>query len=358
MPEVNGRGIMASMVSTVQYWLRASLPGPPGQASHDEQRGAIYRAALQQFEELLQAAAATGYAARPLPLFYALSQAGRAIVACHGDEQARNHGLTVRDDDIDTNDPLETLVTPSGNGGWFHAVTGAARSSALGGPVSLGALIASLPELSGEIMRFGNWPRALFVESVPGSAPRPFSMDGSRWFPVGVAVRREEADSPEAVELLLADYPVAAESDYRLPGHPGGSRRVDWEATMAGDSVVVLLRDPLPGRRPQEAFEALVPQYRWVGRRWLRPFIAGAVPPAPLMTWWVLLFGLSMLARYHPVEWVRALDRQHSTAATELERAMDMALEALPQLVLEALARTPTLLPPFPEIPPMTLTPP
>ncbi len=52
------------------------------------------------------------------------------------------------------------------------------------------------------------------------------------------------------------------------------------------------------------------------------------------------------------------LDRQHSWAATELERAMDVAIEALPQLILEALARIPALLPPFPEVPPLTLTPP
>ncbi|MBF6605700.1 MAG: hypothetical protein IVW53_08995 [Chloroflexi bacterium] len=79
---------MAGLTSNVLYWLRASLFAPPAAATADAQRAATYRAALQQFEELLHAAEATGYAARPLPLFYALSQAGRAIVASRGSEQA------------------------------------------------------------------------------------------------------------------------------------------------------------------------------------------------------------------------------------------------------------------------------
>lgn len=54
---------MAAMTTEVLYRLRASLVGPPGAATEDPQRSAIYRAALQQFEELLHAAEATGYAA-------------------------------------------------------------------------------------------------------------------------------------------------------------------------------------------------------------------------------------------------------------------------------------------------------
>ncbi len=144
----------------------------------------------------------------------------------------------------------------------------------------------------------------------------------------------------------------------QAPGAARGQRRIEWAVTAGGDSITLLLHDPLPGRPPQDAFNALAPQYRWVGRRWLRPAIVGAEPPVPLMTWWALLFGLSMLARYHPAEWAQALDRQHSWAATELERAMDVAIEALPQLILEALACMPALLPPLLEVPPLTLTPP
>ncbi len=109
-------------------------------------------------------------------------------------------------------------------------------------------------------------------------------------------------------------------------------------------------------RRPVDALDEIVPQYRWVGRRWLRPALSGTEPPpSPLMTWWALLFGLSMLARYHPAKWAAALDRQGSYAAIELERAMDLAVEAVPHLVLYALLGEPVRLPPFPEVPPLTL---
>ncbi len=123
--------------------------------------------------------------------------------------------------------------------------------------------------------------------------------------------------------------------------------------------MVLLLRDRFATDRPRpsrDALDAIAPEYRWVGRRWLRPALTGVEPPpSPLMTWWALLFGLSMLARYHPAEWAGALDRQHSRAAADMERAMDFALEAVPHLVLDAVVPQPVLLPPFPEVPPLTL---
>lgn len=37
--------------------------------------------------------------------------------------------------------------------------------------------------------------------------------------------------------------------------------------------------------------------------RWLRPSIGG-VALSSMVSWWTLLFGLSMLARYEPAVWV------------------------------------------------------
>jgi hypothetical protein len=55
------------------------------------------------------------------------------------------------------------------------------------------------------------------------------------------------------------------------------------------------------------------------------------------MTWWAVLYGLSMLARYHPVEWEWALAVNSSPVAVLLEQAMDVALIVVPELVLEAI---------------------
>jgi hypothetical protein len=40
---------------------------------------------------------------------------------------------------------------------------------------------------------------------------------------------------------------------------------------------------------------------------------------SPLMLWWVLLFGLSMLARYVPGAWSEALAVNESSLAVPLE---------------------------------------
>ena len=58
---------------------------------------------------------------------------------------------------------------------------------------------------------------------------------------------------------------------------------------------------------------------------------------SPLMAWWALLFGFSVVARYHPALWTRALDADRSTLAVPLESLLDEALEVVPALVLEPL---------------------
>jgi hypothetical protein len=86
---------------TDPWWLdiRFSRSSKPHLAARSEDRGAVYTWALEQFEQLMVAAEASGAASRPLPLSYALSQAGRAITAAHREEDDwthHAHGLTVQ----------------------------------------------------------------------------------------------------------------------------------------------------------------------------------------------------------------------------------------------------------------------
>src|SRR5437016_2663546 len=121
-------------------WLRLTRSGPPGTAARDEQAAAIFRAALQQFEELMRAAGAAGPAGRPLPLFYALSQAGRAMVATRGVEPHYGHGLTLEGP---TADVLATMIRPvegRRGPGQFESVAKALGSPILTDPIALGAL--------------------------------------------------------------------------------------------------------------------------------------------------------------------------------------------------------------------------
>ena len=85
--------------------LRAT---PPFVAARDvdPRRTRVFQAALTQAEELWEAASAVGAASRPLPLFYCLSQAGRAICAAWKTEspwEPTGHGLSSRrqPDDVD-----------------------------------------------------------------------------------------------------------------------------------------------------------------------------------------------------------------------------------------------------------------
>ena len=81
--------------------------------------------------------------------------------------------------------------------------------------------------------------------------------------------------------------------------------------------------------------EEIAPVYR-DGSRILLPAITGRLL-SPLMLWWVLLFGLSSVASYDPEVWVAALDVNTSEQAVPIEAALDVALEALPELILDAL---------------------
>ena len=71
---------------------------------------------------------------------------------------------------------------------------------------------------------------------------------------------------------------------------------------------------------------------------WLFPAMGGAALPLhPLLSWWALLFALSMLARYESASWISHLDIDASPDAIKLRTALDLALDTCPQLVLAAI---------------------
>src|SRR5262245_60132392 len=88
------------MNSATWQAIRALRAAPTGAAATDPDRRQTFVASLRQAEELAEASAASGYAAKPLPLFYSLSQAGRAIAAAHLSDtwSLRGHGLRVNAD--------------------------------------------------------------------------------------------------------------------------------------------------------------------------------------------------------------------------------------------------------------------
>lgn len=320
-------------------WLRLSHYAAIGEAATSEQAAGIFRASLDQFEELMNAAAATGPAARPLPLFYALSQAGRALSASRGGEAHFGHGITA---DPSPGDVLDTIVRPSQRGdqlGQFQAVSKALGSPLLSGPTPLIALLASLPETGMEMLEtVTDRPRPLEVWPIeePVALMRTRVILPPGWDQVLVAFDEEKLTATR-VHQILAAYP-SANKKLALPDAYKTLSSVPKQWTPRGMGVPMLVKS--------NQLDEVAPEYRVLGRRWLRPAIDGTTTlPIALMTWWLVLFTLSILARYHPLIWVRALDVDSSPAAVTLERAMRKASDAVPQLLAEAIYGTSMKLP-------------
>jgi hypothetical protein len=324
---------------------------------------------MQQFEDLMDAASSTGPAGSPLPLFYALSQAGRAILATREEDETiafpkkEGHGLTVPREAVGEDDLMTTVVKPMSSEGHFQRVARATGSPIFTGEVTLGALLASLPETGDELWNDERWPTAIRMTSLMDLAASPtlanlvnvdLNMFQSGILRLGLVTERISCteDLVEFVEL----YPGLKNRRARLP--PWLSDLRTWQ-TPVGPAVEVHLSvkpnlaDPI---RAQEALlDEIGPRYRWTERRWLRPAIEDGPLPSPLMTWWAVLLTLSSLARYHPTAWTHALEKNRSPVAVVLERTIDIALEAVPHLVFEAVGLAggaQLLLPPGPDTPP------
>jgi hypothetical protein len=135
----------------------------------------------------------------------------------------------------------------------------------------------------------------------------------------------------------LSDYPTA-EGAYMW--HTQGMCE-DYLVTQPGPEgflpVFCWPDVPTDIRLRAQHLEAIAPDYRGLGTNLLVPRAGGKDALSPLMLWWALLFGLSGIARYDPETWVDALAVNDSELAVPIEAALGAALEALPELILDAL---------------------
>jgi hypothetical protein len=220
---------------------------------------------------------------------------------------------------------LGVVVVPKSKG-QFPALASVVGSPGLSTSIQLCRLMAAIPELAHLPQLGDNWRRALPVwQSAPDTVWSESAASGigttTRKVPVVVVFPEPQPSSVAELRQELGFYPAAREVDAGELGGPPG------EETPDGHGVVI----SWPGSAP------IQPDFGPDGRWWLRPAVCGeGEPPNLLMTWWAVLFALSALARYHPVEWVAALDADGSAEAVVLELALDVALEVVPELVLEA----------------------
>jgi hypothetical protein len=137
---------------TVWRQIRGLRHHPPRAARKRNQRREVFCAALEQAEQLFTAAEAVGDAARPILLFYGLSQAGRAIAAASTDVDANHyrlsgHGIAVAN--LDQRSPLHDLIIADKEDGSFTQLAPLLRSGTLPSGATLGEIWVSIPSLFG-----------------------------------------------------------------------------------------------------------------------------------------------------------------------------------------------------------------
>jgi hypothetical protein len=310
--------------------IRTLRARPPGLATNDAERRAVFGAALQQSEELFHASAAVSPASKPLQLFYALSQAGRAIAAAYNPEggwRITGHGLSVRAGGDDITDTVVAPTPHKDGSDAFGSVARAMRSQALESSVTLAAVWASLPELTA----FSR----LRAEAVPALELRPEGRNPSFFSSL----------HPALATVFVLDVADAAELKARLAlyAHTEGCEAIIGPlppVDRVSQATLHWPAEPRPESTPgTKAIRALHEVAIQVDDRWFLQPLLGSPPtaPKPLLTWWVLMIALSSLARYHPGRWTAALDVDSAVTAVELEQGLAIAERRLPQLIATAL---------------------
>lgn len=325
-------------VETMWRRIRSMRHDPPGLAKRTPRRQ-VFAAALEQAEQLFVTSAAIEVTARPLTLFYGLSQAGRAIAAAFAEEpwQLKGHGIAARN----IQGGFVDLELQDKGGGSFTRLASVLGSPSLPSPVSLHQLWATLPEArdhplptEGDLPLLRLWP-----ERMDAMVLSPVSNGWLSGFPTSLA---QENNPKEAVARYMSDYPTAA----------------GWEFSVAEEVPLRIYEDPAwrvcvhlrwmtPGMDRQATHREA--RLREVGVRygdddalWVPPALTGNTRPLhPLLVWWAVLYGLSMLARYVPARWTEHLDVDNSALAVPLETVLDGALEACPELIRLALVERP-----------------
>ncbi len=331
----------SSNEAVIRQMLRATRSNPPGLATNDAPRRATFQAAMEQAEQLLDAAAMTPYAARPLPLFYALSQGGRAVSAAHGaNATLSGHGLSFGQAGQSV---LHQTVAPTGGPATsFAGVAQATGSPGLTDSIEIGAAWSAIPELRITQPPGEHWPHSLYLQWL-NSDPltisnlvkvRIIGLKGDGGNLPGVDdIRTELANYPKANDLV-----VGPEEGRLVIAHPA-----PFGEGFAGYATAQIAGHTVEDRLAK--LDEFAPEHRWREFRSLIPSVGrGGDALSPLMLWWVLLYGLSMYARYAPDAWTTALNVDASELAVPLESVLDSALDAVPHLLLDAIKNDPQIL--------------
>jgi hypothetical protein len=290
--------------------IRAQRSDPPALAAEHEARRRVFQAALAQAEELWDAAAAVGTASRPLPLYYCLSQAGRAVCAAWLRDdpwQPRSHGLA-RVESADADLGLRALgygarVTRR-EAPAYSMIAQATVSETFDGTATVAELWASLPSFPMLPPQISG-PRCIRLERVSpppaygSSLQRALALTHGVFHLYGADLRYDDLPNTYPTLRGLEQDGVAPGLTPEAEGEPIFTfPREDRTLRSLYD---VAVRDPDDDRRRQFFVRPVIGTNR------------GVEPPSRFLTLYALMFCLSELARYYPDTWVAALDPDDST---------------------------------------------
>ncbi|MFH8631135.1 YaaC family protein [Streptomyces lydicus] len=322
--------------STDSVWrkVRGLRHRPPGAASTTERR-AVFGAALEQAEQLFSAAKGVGYASRPLLLFYALSQAGRAVAAAsrratNDAWQLESHGIKA---DLANIRNLASISVQDKGRGSFTQLAPLVGSGSLAGGVPLGKIWASIPELSSVPLTSAGMPSFPALSYVHHQTASDVPDQEMRYiiygWLVGLPARLLRKESEEKFATFLSNYPTLAGAQEAGTVLNRTVRRSD------GLSFQLSRKWVAQGKESAEELQnRLTVAYLGDDVRYAFPaFDGGKLPLHPFLAWWAVLYTLSMIARYEPSEWVKVLDIDANPDAAAVEHALDRALDVVPELI-------------------------
>lgn len=314
---------------TVWRHLRSLRHQPPRLAVRGARRD-TFTAALQQSEDLFRSAATVDFSSRPILLFYALSQAGRAVAAVASSATTQNqwkldgHGITVTN--LSNEPSLVRLEVKDKGAGSFTQLASLLRSGSIPNGAPIGQVWSTIPSLS-------DTPIGDSTDRLPALGYQrtltPLGMAYGRL--TGVPGHLSEASNIEmAVAEFLARYPSLSGNEFPR------AATTPYEVDRANNTLNVTRSWERPQGVDPDAFDQQLTQpYLGDNDRWIFPALGDAESPLhPLLAWWALLFPLSMLARYEPARWATHIDVDSSPNAVPIETALTKALTVCPELIL------------------------
>jgi len=302
---------------------------------------------LEQAEQLWISAATVGPEVKPLLLFYALAQASRAIVANH-DTIGRpatvgGHGMTTRVDEgkfeKDPLDAIQTKVLSPGKRGQnlIHRV-----ADLVGSPIEEGFTMSLKEALQATPFAFhapisgidlGRGPLAVKCFRPPDY----LQLEAA--FPKGVLLREPQRATSQKFGMTQLDPIVRyLEDHYPRFANLGLPSTAYCDTTESSSTIQFVYKtSPQPGPL-YEAFDAIHdrnPDGRVIniGGIFMPRMPNNASSLHPLVAWWLVLFPLSILARYHPNLWQKLLDIDRSSLAEPLSNLLSRQTLILPTII-------------------------